>query len=325
MKNEKEISISSQPSSGTGGDSPVVVIERRIKDEQTFPDNGYCKPGFTLKSSGLSSRRRLGKGPSFVIMGGKLVNANEYPFAVHLDNNGAFCSGVLISKHYVLTVAHCIVTLENIKQRNQICKGGHIKPERNGKIFIEPQSLKIYPGSRCPKPEFCKPKRTVYKSISAYPHPEFNLCNLENDIALIELEGDVSEEDGAPICLPEKDEKLSGTLSTVGYGYDPMAKDPLVPALQVVRFKKYSEKNGVIITIDPRRDSCKGDSGGPLFKNKNGLLTLKEEATTLTCENTLIGFVKIQMFAITSVTIDPDPKNTRITMKPRTREAAMVD
>ncbi|ETN81604.1 trypsin [Necator americanus] len=119
---------------------------------------------------------------------------------------------------------------------------------------------------------------------TVYPHPEYNICKGENDIALIELEEDVSEKDAVSICVPDENEMLSGLLSAIGYGDNPYAKDPEKPALRVVDFENYIEDNGKIITIDRARSICPGDSGGPLFKKNKDGLTLVGIAFAITPE-----------------------------------------
>ncbi|KAK6759602.1 hypothetical protein RB195_021280 [Necator americanus] len=241
----------------------------------------YMEKSFFTRSEDNHSQKQCGfhylpaatkgTGPPFISMGGRLVYPNEYPFSVYIDG---MCSGVLVSKRYVLTAAHCIVRENDHNQYQRECDYSPSNAHRVNKTVMEPTELSIYPGSRCPEPESCITEKTVYNVLSVRPHPEYNICNFENDIALIELEKDVSEKHAVPICMPDKNEMLSGVLSATGYGYDPYAEDPDKPALRVVDFDEYEEENGEIITIDMERDTCSGDSGGPLFQNNSDALTL---------------------------------------------------
>ncbi|KAK6759605.1 hypothetical protein RB195_021283 [Necator americanus] len=214
-----------------------------------------------------------GRSPQ-ITMFRKLVKPNEYPFAVHIDTKYKTCTGVLISENHVLTAAHCLVQAEDEEEKKRLCEQGHWNADRVDRFILEPMEMRIYPGSRCPKPESCKPGRKEYKSDLALPHPEYNICNGANDIGLIKLYEHVSKNDGAPICLPEKEEKLSIFVSAVGYGNPRHTEFRRKAELGVVSFWNYTEKYGGIVTYSRIGNSCLGDRGGPLFHSNKGALTL---------------------------------------------------
>ncbi|RCN53501.1 hypothetical protein ANCCAN_00567 [Ancylostoma caninum] len=61
-------------------------------------------------------------------------------------------------------------------------------------------------------------------NVSKITVHNFDFCELENDLALIELSQSISEDRSTPICMPADDLQLHHVLYASGFG-----KDPAVP------------------------------------------------------------------------------------------------
>ncbi|XP_066995228.2 melanization protease 1 isoform X2 [Anabrus simplex] len=210
---------------------------------------GFCCRGPAFAQNGsLTSHRNIGLLPSDCsallnrILGGNEADLGEFPWLAALiyrspkGQLGFLCGGSLINKRYVLTAAHCLLPGSSGNTLIGVRLGEHntatpIDCNSDGECSDHPVDLGIE---------------------EVLPHPEYDSRRSSqfNDIGLIRLNSDVPYTDSQSAVL------LKVSL-------------PGVP-VEACR-KVYGSMDQPIGTSqicaggEQGRDSCRGDSGGPLM------------------------------------------------------------
>ncbi|NXP80309.1 GRAA protein, partial [Ramphastos sulfuratus] len=193
------------------------------------------------------------------IIGGHEVAPHSRPFMALIKGpNESVCGGALIKEDWVLTAAHC-----NVK---------------GARVILGAHSLK----------ENAKEKqRQVFQIAKQIPYPYYSSCSKENDIMLLQLrKRAVLGKAVRLIPLPTSaDDPNPGTTCTVaGWGKTRNSERKLSDTLREVNVTVISRRicndkshynNNPVITsnmicagsTNGGKDSCNGDSGGPLRCN----------------------------------------------------------
>ncbi|XP_059475164.1 serine protease filzig-like isoform X2 [Neocloeon triangulifer] len=204
------------------------------------------------------------------IVGGKIATFGEWPWQVLVREStwlGLFtknkCGGVLITSKYVVTAAHC--------QPGFLASLVAVFGEYDLSSELES-------------------RRAVVKNVKrVIIHRSYEPATFENDIALLELESAVPfEEHIVPICLPDDDEDFTGRMATVsgwgrlkyGGGVPSVLQEVQVPIMENNVCQDMFHASGHTKTIissflcagyaNGQKDSCEGDSGGPLMVERDG-------------------------------------------------------
>lgn len=255
--------------------SPPLVVEipatsAPLNPQQRTETSGGVLPDPKKNECGVSIGMR--------IYGGENADIDEFPWLAMLEfenfrgERKFSCGGSLINSRYVLTAAHCVVG--EVEQ-----KEGTLISVRLGEYdtstdidCIEQDSEKI-----CADPPMDVP---VEEKVA---HPEYNEMTKLNDIALLRLIRDIQYSDFIqPICLPLVDFKNSAAGDvTFVTGFGRTLKGNRSDIKQKLGIKVYDQERCQAkfatkkADITPKqlcaggdfaRDSCHGDSGGPLMK-----------------------------------------------------------
>ncbi|XP_065072452.1 CLIP domain-containing serine protease B8-like [Ochlerotatus camptorhynchus] len=219
------------------------------------------------------------------IVGGKIADIDEFPWATLLfyRNNRQGCGGVLISRTFVMTAAHCLAG-PNYDQLGPL----HFVRLREYNTESDPDCTVL-------KTEFenyrdCNEEKIDARPKSIRVHPNYDPYDIQlyNDIGLIELDRAVEYTDFLqPVCLPRTGlrvglaertifqvcgwgrtnffNKLKGTVSPIKM----KASLPFVKAEDCM--KAYESQQ---LDLGPGQfcaggrkgvDTCAGDSGSPLM------------------------------------------------------------
>jgi len=189
------------------------------------------------------------------IVGGKPADPEEYPWmAALLRADGGFCGGALISPQHVLTAAHCLFGSKPADWTVRI--GVYDLSDGNS--------------------------GADYRVSKFTLHPNHTSRYQRNDIALIKLTSPVGlKNDYRHICLPESGVQLEGENAyVVGFGSICLGCEGSNKLLELsVPIWNQTEckaaYNAQFVPLDDaqicagfkegQRDSCRGDSGGPLM------------------------------------------------------------
>lgn len=247
---------------------------KALKMSQRDP-NGYIQGLASVRSSCLDQQTvslkciECGRQKSTSrIVGGKPSKEGEWPWQVSLYFKGFHvCGGVLISRNFVLSAAHCMPSDD---ESSLVAS--------NWKVYSGMVSLKTLP-----------PPHYVKRIIL---NENYDNSSNDQDIALLTLETPMEfNENNHPACLPTWNQQWShGTRCfTSGFGTTDSESSEVSSSLMDVRVqiirndvcnspKSYSgsvTQNMLCAGhLDGGRDSCQGDSGGPLVCEKNGIWTL---------------------------------------------------
>jgi hypothetical protein len=230
-------------------------------------------------SSNLPDRSTCGFQDVDRILDGQVTGLREFPWMALLQyrkksGNLAFsCGGTLISSRYVLTAGHCV--------RGQILsKVGPLVNVRLGEYNTETeQDCSNQLGF-----EICNNKPVDSEIERVIIHPDYSDTNADryHDVALIKLKRDVPTNDFIkPICLPTPSEKsnVGERLVVAGWGRTEYASSSPVKLKLWVPIAAASQCSSKFrsagVTLGNKqlcaggelgRDSCNGDSGGPLMR-----------------------------------------------------------
>ncbi|XP_043462050.1 serine protease 44-like [Leptopilina heterotoma] len=214
-------------------------------------DSGYC--GSKNGPQKISDSDR--------IVGGHSTKIGEWPWIVALFNAGRqFCGGSLIDNIHILTAAHCVVNMNSWDVARLTVRLG----DHNIKTSTEVRHI----------------ERRVKRVVR---HKNFNSRTLYNDVALLTLNEPVEfSEQIRPICLPSGRDLYNHQEATV-IGWGSLRESGPQPAvLQQVTIKIWSNAEckvkygaaapgGIVDSFlcagQAQKDSCSGDSGGPLMVN----------------------------------------------------------
>jgi len=261
-------------------------------------EKGVCCPP-RQDSSQLPPIGKCGKPRDSVhhIVGGTDTPLGEFPFTALLgSDDDAICSrsstrlcwicgGTLINDRYILTAAHCVGSVTKVRL------GEHT-------VTRIPRKDCLADGINC-LPQV-QDFDVSEKDIITHPEYKVRRGQVLNDIALIRLPRAATFNDGVqPACLPtlpelaseklnvtDLDEGLTGTHPVVvGWGHtNPLQLDRednfnvgapkaiqqmlAVPVLSSSKCEELfltPEKSQICAGGERGKDSCRGDSGGPLF------------------------------------------------------------
>ncbi|KAL3286005.1 hypothetical protein HHI36_000519 [Cryptolaemus montrouzieri] len=216
------------------------------------------------------------------IHGGKTAELDEFPWMALLNfgrKNGRqnfLCGGSLISKRYVLTAAHCLRDKEHegIRKLTSIRLGEYNKDS-------DEDCIATADGKECLQ---TPPIDVGVEEIITHEQYDPEDVDSRNDIALVRLERDVKFTDYIkPICMPvsesERSKSYAGdSLTVAGWGLTENGTSSSIKLKVVVPVKENSDCQNIYryaskdITEkqicaggEEGKDSCNGDSGGPLM------------------------------------------------------------
>ncbi|XP_026489627.1 CLIP domain-containing serine protease HP8 [Vanessa tameamea] len=213
------------------------------------------------------------------IFGGVIANLWEFPWMALIshrtraapgkDNLQFKCGGSIINSRYVITAAHCVV--------NKKLAGVRVGEfDINSKEDCQGEYPKIY----------CERHIQDISIEESIPHQGYERSPVDNDIALLRLKKpiDFAHKNVAPICLPVKSDLrnvvLGGKSATVaGWGttdtgyQSSVLRKVTIPILTASACRDIYNKNSdsgdttlkKICAGELKKDSCSGDSGGPLM------------------------------------------------------------
>nr|XP_016998540.2 serine proteinase stubble isoform X2 [Drosophila takahashii] len=205
------------------------------------------------------------------IVGGINASPHEFPWIAVLFKSGKqFCGGSLITNSHILTAAHCVARMTSW---DVAALTAHLGDYNIGTDFeVQHVSRRI--------------KRLVR-------HKGFEFSTLHNDVAILTLSEPVPfTREIQPICLPtspsQQSRSYSGQVATVAGWGSLRENGPQPSILQKVDIpiwanaecaRKYGRAapGGIIESMicagQAAKDSCSGDSGGPMIINDGGRYT----------------------------------------------------
>jgi len=215
----------------------------------------------SITTNGISAACVCGvQASSGRIIGGQEAAADIYPWIAALIYSFGhhLCGGALISDRYVVTAAHCVVK----------------RTARNSKIVVGFHNLN----------QTTAEDRLKIEEIIIHPKYDDQDLTGHHDIALIKLsEKVVFSQSVTPICLPAADDLTFKNLVVAGWGKTSNSDGIKPHKLQHVavpqvdtkvcadRWPKYKQiSEGQICAGTLGKDSCGGDSGGPLMATVGG-------------------------------------------------------
>ncbi|XP_017772424.1 PREDICTED: prostasin [Nicrophorus vespilloides] len=224
---------------------------------------------------GLSADRVLAKR----IIGGAEARFGQFPWQAHIKISSYQCGGVLVSRRFVATAAHCII---RARLRDITVYLGELDTQDTGKVLeLAPAEL-----------------HRVRKKIL---HPEFMFRTTQPDrfdLALLEMVTEAGHSFHiVPICLPHVSGmalNLPGRKAIVaGWGKikptnslsgTNVLRSASVPILSIEECISWHKTKQIKVELhddmlcagyeDGRQDACLGDSGGPLIVLEDGRWTL---------------------------------------------------
>jgi V8-like Glu-specific endopeptidase len=195
------------------------------------------------------------------IVNGEIARKHEFPFmAALLNKERQFCGGSLIDSSHILTAAHCVAHMSKYDVKNL-------------RVILGDHNLKDDYDANAEK----------YRVKRVIRHKGFDASTLHNDVAILTLDKEVQLGTGIqPVCLEiSAFDYTASTVSVAGWG---TTKDggQTSSTLRKVDVRVWTNKEcassygnkapgGIIDTMicastpELRKDSCSGDSGGPLF------------------------------------------------------------
>ncbi|KAH8346583.1 hypothetical protein KR084_005659 [Drosophila pseudotakahashii] len=233
-----------------------------------------------------------------LIVDGTPAEPKEFPHAARLGHRKAnnetrwFCGGTLISNRLVLTAAHCFFS-----------EHGAVNVVRLGELEFDTDEDDAEPED--------------FGVLALKPHPGFKHTELYNDIGIIKLDREVKfNRYKHPACLPFDDGEQHESFIAIGWGQQKFAQEESKKLLKV---QLQGFGNQCARSIDPNdelphgyeartqlcigsrdnKDTCNGDSGGPVLAHHE----------TLPCMYHIMG---ITSFSIACSTPDIPAPYTRV-------------
>ncbi|XP_030022322.2 trypsin-1 [Manduca sexta] len=230
---------------------PANVLRRRVDDDVTQVDCG-------LPATKILQKR---------IIGGREAKFAEFPWQAHVRISEFQCGGVLVSRWFVATAAHCV------------------SRARPRDIAVWLGALDTSAGAHTAR------KLGVVQKI-LHPLFQFRMTQPDRyDIALLKLSRPITYMSHIlPICLPDYDMDLRGrsgviagwgkTDASTGHTGTNMLRSATVPILSKEQCINWHHSKQISVEIhsemicaghsDGHQDACLGDSGGPLTVLDNG-------------------------------------------------------
>ncbi|XP_071167955.1 trypsin-like [Mytilus edulis] len=213
--------------------------------------------GYRLKSRFLQNRLRPRYGPMSIV-GGYDAYENSVPWQVSIKSSdfNHFCGGSLVKGKNglaVVTAAHCVSDGTQASSI-QVVVGRHSLAEQSA-------------------------SEKTYQVSEIKNHPQYNADTFDNDIAVLFVQGEISEtEQVGPIQLPKEDSSVFNGQECLISGWGALKEGEEAPEIlqeawvdlfsNAMCYGKYNDgfNRNVMICGGKEEggvDSCQGDSGGP--------------------------------------------------------------
>lgn len=204
----------------------------------------------------LSAEQSAKKVVNLRIINGKKVSVNDdtWRFIISIQyNNSHSCGGSLINPEWVLTAAHCISDYNG-------------NPVKNLPSNLSGTYSLVIGGTRV-------------QTDAVYPHPNYDIDTIDNDIGLIHLSKPITNVES--ITLDTQVPQDNALIKVAGWGdidadqqqyYYP--DDLMEVTMPVINFDTCNTSYQTLTEsmfcagyMNGSKDSCQGDSGGPLIQN----------------------------------------------------------